>query len=167
MWEYNHGYSNELYHWGTKGMKWGYTDGHSNGKRTASREDTLNSKYRYYQGKTLQSSLNKFAGESNKSFDQYYTSEKNVEKYSKLANKYGNMASTASGLDYKLGYSVGKLIKDSEHTINKGKKLVSGMLSKLSKTLPSIKISKKTGDRSYTSIWFNPRSGKRKDITIK
>lgn len=35
MWNYNYTPSNELYHWGTKGMKWGYYDGSRNGKRTA------------------------------------------------------------------------------------------------------------------------------------
>ena len=37
MWQYQ--YTDEIYHAGVKGMKWGYNDGHANGGRTASEKE--------------------------------------------------------------------------------------------------------------------------------
>ena len=37
MWQYQN--TDELYHAGVKGMKWGYNDGHANGGRTASEKE--------------------------------------------------------------------------------------------------------------------------------
>lgn len=114
-------YSNELEHFGTRGMQWGYTDGKRNGKRTA----------RYYDyDKKMMSNLYKSnlnlldrnrALKKNDYID-YTDHDVAYEKHAAAAAKYNKMRRDAGGLDYNIGYAAGQ--------ISRGAKAVSKFASK-------------------------------------
>lgn len=110
---------NELTHFGTKGMKWGYEDGLKNGKRTARSNEYIDkATANLASQKDLNNQMNlaKHRGETT--------------KYRKLSKKKNNLAkelqsiasdnAMASGKDYTLGFIAGKFVRDIKNAAKAG-----------------------------------------------
>lgn len=157
MWQYNYNYqSDELYHWGTKGMKWGYNDGRKNGKKTAGEQ------HQSYEKLALRNAMAMTNAQGNMSIaghngnsKQYIKNETLNDTFSSKYKYYLDKEKVSSKLDYKLAFSVGRFIRDSEKSINKGKKMINSLLSKITKNLPKHSKTTKpitTGKYSSTSV---------------
>ena len=136
----------DIQHFGTKGMKWGYYDGKKNGKRTARADRYKNEMTENAIGAAKYNQLARDAEErENAAAIKKYTNKglspnqavqianhtKSI-KYDVQANKYkerGQKATrnynAASGLDYQLGYTVGQLSRNGKKQINKAKNWLS------------------------------------------
>lgn len=128
MWKYN--YTHELYHKGTKGMKWGYTDGSKNGKRTAKEvaNDVIEGKYgngsdrikalkkEGYDAKEIQNIVNnKINGKKKSSSNKKSKIDTKTSKIvdSVINGKFGNGKKRVSELK-KAGYDYAKI----QHLVN-------------------------------------------------
>ena len=164
MWQYNFTpSSDELYHFGTKGMKWGYNDGVRNGKTTA-RERYREEEHEYersYNTKSISSAMardraneyhEKAQQEAHKPLKKrdnkklgYYQAKRS--EYNKLsfseaaqASNYKRLYETAkknreitNGIGYTTGYIAGRFVRASRKNINKGRNRVSKILRRLKK----------------------------------
>ena len=128
--------NNDIQHFGTKGMKWGYYDGTRNGKRTAREEHYLNEMLnnsinaaRYTQlAKDARAKEDAAAAADWKKINKHAQSIKYNVQASKYKDK-GRAATrdhiTASGLGYIAGFTVGRAVRDCKRQINKAKKWIS------------------------------------------
>ena len=128
--------NNDIQHFGTKGMKWGYYDGTRNGKRTAREEHYLNEMLnnsinaaRYTQlAKDARAKEDAAAAADWKKINKHAQSIKYNVQASKYKDK-GRAATrdynTASGLGYIAGFTVGRAVRDGKRQIKKAKKWIS------------------------------------------
>lgn len=110
---------NELAHFGTKGMKWGYEDGIKNGKRTARSSeyiDKATANLASQKDLINQMNLAEHRGENTK----YRNLSK---KKNTLAKELKNIAGDiiiSNGRDYALGFIAGKFIRDIKNSAKAG-----------------------------------------------
>lgn len=110
---------NELAHFGTKGMKWGYEDGLKNGKRTARSNEYIDeATANLASQKDLNNQMNLAEHRGDNVKYRKLSKKKNT-----LAKELKNIArdiAIANGRDYTLGFMAGKIVRDITNATKDG-----------------------------------------------
>ena len=144
--------SGELYHDGTKGMRWGYNDGKKNGKRTAGeiKEEIADSLAKRQKAKDAQkraealkestelarvraaNSYDEAASDGRVSRKERKVIEKDVDRYNSLKSEYNNTARAADSYLEAYGRTkIGQIENDIKDVANKVSKKVNDVLKSL------------------------------------
>lgn len=113
-------------------MRWGYTDGSRNGNRTAG--DAVKD-YETLQlrgaASAADASVNRDLAAERGNYTEYYKYDKEYDGAIKRLDQYENHKKTVSGIGYKIGFALGRTVRDCKSQINKGKKFLSKSLNKV------------------------------------
>lgn len=116
----------ELYHFGTKGMKWGYYDGSRNGKRTA-RADAYDRKM---MGEIMESLNAEDIAERSPSGNIVRKAYKDQVRHMSKAKSYDKKRSAASGIGYNVSFTVARASRNFKKSVSKGKRFISNFVNK-------------------------------------